>query len=249
LGNKNVIITGGTGGIGRILCKRFLESGYNVSFIYHNNSKMAYELEKLSSDKLTIRGFQCDVSIIEQVENVFAKIIGIYGNVDVLVNNAGASMDSLLMNMTSSMWDKSIFLNLNSVFYCTRQIVPLMMEQQSGSIINISSIMGSIGWAGLSHYSAAKAGVEAFTRSASVELGRFNIRVNSIAPGMLDTEMSRDARNKMGEKVKKLTPLRTYGTPDDVSELILFLASDKAKFITGENYFIRGGLGSGLSIS
>ena len=132
--------------------------------------------------------------------------------------------------------------------FAINNALPMLLENGSGNIINISSIMGSIGWAGLAHYSAAKAGLEALTRVASVELGRFSIRVNAISPGMLKTEMSKEAIDKKGNQVRKLTPLKTYGDVNDVSKLVMFLISDDAKFITGENYFVRGGLGAALSV-
>lgn len=249
LSKKNVIITGGTGDIGKNLCSSFVENGYNVYFIYHSDEITANSICNKYKDKAKVKSYRCDVSDYHDVESVFGRIISETNRVHVLVNNAGISLDSLIMDMSYETWNKVIEVDLNSVFYCSKQVIPLMLEQQFGSIVNISSIMGSIGWAGLSHYSAAKSGIEAFTRVAAVELGRSNIRVNSVSPGMIKSKMSKNAVDKFGRTVKKITPLKMYGDVSDVSNAVIFLASDKSAYITGENIYVRGGLGSGLSIT
>ena len=245
---KSAIVTGGSGGIGRSICTMLVDLNYDVYFTYLSNKKSAEKIEKLAKPNQIVKGIQCDISKFESVEECFAEIKKYTSKLDVLVNNAGASYDELLINMSSSLWDKSIALNLSGAFYCLNNALPMLLENGNGNIINISSIMGSIGWAGLAHYSAAKAGLEALTRTASVELGRFNIRVNAISPGMLETEMSKEAIDKKGKQIKKLTPLKKYGDVEDVAKLVIFLISDDDKFITGENYFVRGGLGAALSV-
>ena len=245
---KTAFVTGGSGGIGRSICRMLIESDYDVYFTYLSNKKSAVEVEKLGTNGQIVKGIQCDISQFENVVDCFSIIKNNTSKLDVLVNNAGASYDELLINMSNSIWDNSIALNLNGAFYCLNNALPMLLENGGGNIINISSIMGSIGWTGLAHYSAAKAGLEALTRTASVELGRFNIRVNSISPGMLKTEMSKEAIDKKENQIKKLTPLKKYGEVEDVAKLVMFLISDDAKFITGENYFVRGGLGAALSV-
>lgn len=245
---KTAVVTGGSGGIGRSICEMLIDADYDVYFTYLSNKNSAEEVEKLRAPHQIVKGIRCDVSEFESVVECFSIIKEHTSKLDVLINNAGASYDELLINMTNTLWDSSINLNLNGAFYCINNALPMLLENGSGNIINISSIMGSIGWAGLAHYSAAKAGLEALTRVASVELGRFSIRVNAISPGMLKTEMSKEAIDKKGNQVRKLTPLKTYGDVNDVSKLVMFLISDDAKFITGENYFVRGGLGAALSV-
>lgn len=247
---KTVVVTGGSGGIGKEICTMFCREGAKVFFTYLKNKEGAELFAKeLRDNGYEIQALQCDVSKSESVSKTFAEIFAGTEGVDILVNNAGISGDSLLINMTPQLWETVIGTNLNGAFYCMKEVIPYMLEKRWGCIINISSIMGSVGWPGLSHYAASKAGMDALSRAASTELGRFNITVNSIAPGLLMTEMSEDARGRLGEKVKKLTPLRKYGTPVEVAKLVNFLASEDARFITGEVYMIRGGLGSGLSIS
>lgn len=245
---KTAVVTGGSGGIGRSICEMLIDADYDVYFTYLSNKNSAEEVEKLRAPHQIVKGIRCDVSEFESVVECFSIIKEHTSKLDVLINNAGASYDELLINMTNTLWDSSINLNLNGAFYCINNALPMLLENGSGNIINISSIMGSIGWAGLAHYSAAKAGLEALTRVASVELGRFSIRVNAISPGMLKTEMSKEAIDKKGNQIRKLTPLKTYGDVNDVSKLVMFLISDDAKFITGENYFVRGGLGAALSV-
>lgn len=247
---KTVVVTGGSGGIGKEICTMFCQEGAKVFFTYLRNKEGAESfVTQLKNEGYEIEAIQCDVSKHPEVSKAFAEILSKTDVVDILINNAGVSCDSLLINMTPEIWQKVIGTNLNGAFYCTKEVIPGMMENRWGAIINISSVMGSVGWPGLSHYAASKAGIDALTRGCSTELGRFNITVNSIAPGLLLTDMSEDARGRIGDKVRKLTPLRRYGSPHDVAKLVNFLASEDARFITGEVYMIRGGLGSGLSIS
>lgn len=247
---KTVVVTGGSGGIGKEICTMFCQEGAKVFFTYLRNKQGAESFAKQLTERgYGIKAIQCDVSNHLEVSRAFADILSKTDGVDILINNAGISCDSLLVNMTPEIWENVIGTNLNGAFYCIREVIPYMMENRWGAIINISSVMGSVGWPGLSHYAASKAGIDALTRGCATELGRFNITVNSIAPGLLLTDMSEDARGRVGDKVRKLTPLRRYGSPQDVAKLVNFLASEDARFITGEVYMIRGGLGSGLTIS
>lgn len=240
---KYVLITGGTRGIGRGLVMAFSEAGYSVIFTYKSSTGNAQEMQEMARSKsLDVKGYQCDVTDMQSVqalsEILFSEDIIPMG----LINNAGITKDAALSRMTSEEWHSVIDVNLNAVFNVTRTFVPKMMELDSASIINISSISGHKGNPGQTNYSASKAALTGFTKSLSLELARFNMRVNTISPGYIDTEMLQTIPDDQRKKIKKSVPLRRIGTIDDVASLALFLMSEGASYITGQFILIDGGM-------
>ena len=189
-----------------------------------------------------MKGIKSDVSNYSECENVIDYINDNFNSIDILINNAGITRDNLLMRMTKKDFDKVIDTNLTSIFNMTKVVQKNFLKQRSGSIINISSIVGVRGNAGQSNYAASKAGVIGFTKSIALELGSRNIRCNAIAPGFIETEMTKDLKSEIIENWKKSIPLKKTGTVDDVANTVLFLASDMSKFITGQTISVCGGM-------
>lgn len=240
---QHVVITGGTRGIGKGLVMAFAQAGYSVIFTYKSSSASAQEIEEIAAAKsLDVKGYQCDVTDMGSVnglaETLFSDNIIPAG----LINNAGITKDAVLARMTSEEWHSVIDTNLNAVFNVTRTFVPKMMELDSASVINISSVSGHKGNPGQTNYSSSKAALKGLTKSLSLELARFNIRVNNISPGYIDTEMLQTIPEEQRKKIKKSVPLRRIGSIDDVASLALYLMSDDATYITGQSILIDGGL-------
>lgn len=240
---QHVVITGGTRGIGKGLVMAFAQAGYSVIFTYKSSSASAQEIEETAAAKsLDVKGYQCDVtdmgSVNRLAETLFSDSIIPVG----LINNAGITKDAVLARMTNEEWHSVIDTNLNAVFNVTRSFVPKMMELDSASVINISSVSGHKGNPGQTNYSSSKAALTGLTKSLSLELARFNIRVNTISPGYIDTEMLQTIPEEQSKKIKKSVPLRRMGTIDDVASLALYLMSDGASYITGQSILIDGGL-------
>lgn len=243
LEGKTALITGASRGIGRAIALTFADSGANIAFsdlAYDDNAK---ELESMLAEKgVKARAYASDASSFSDSENLVNEVVSEFGNIDILVNNAGITRDTLMMRMTEQMWDDVIRVNLKSAFNLTRAVQKFMLKQRSGSIINMSSIVGLGGNAGQANYAASKAGMIAFTKSVAQEIGPRNIRVNAIAPGFIETEMTA----KLSEDVKKewssKIPLRRAGQPEDVANLAVFLASDMSSYITGQVITVCGGM-------
>jgi len=243
LEGKVALITGANRGIGRAIALKFAEEGADIAFTdlaYDDNSK---SLESACS-KLGVRAkmYTSDASKFDETENVVKQIKEDLGSIDILVNNAGITKDTLLMRMTEEQWDMVINVNLKSVFNFTKAVQMQMLAKKSGSIINLSSVVGVAGNAGQSNYSASKAGIIGFTKSTAKELGSRNVRCNAIAPGFIVTEMT----DKLPEEVKqnwiKAIPLRRGGTPDDVADVALFLASDLSSYVSGQVINVCGAM-------
>ena len=243
LEGKVAIVTGAARGIGKAIALRLAQEGANIAFtdlvLDDNASLLEAELAALG---VKGKGFASNAAKFQDTNDVVNEIIKEFGRVDVLVNNAGITEDTLLMRMTEDQWDAVIAVNLKSVFNFTKAVQPIMLKQKSGSIINMSSVVGVSGNAGQSNYSASKAGIIGFTKSIAKELGSRNIRCNAIAPGFIITEMTgklpEEVRNEWASKI----PLRRGGTPEDVANTTLYLASDLSSYISGQVINVCGGM-------
>ncbi|HLP38523.1 3-oxoacyl-[acyl-carrier-protein] reductase [Lacibacter sp.] len=246
LEGKVAIVTGAARGIGEAIAIKFAEHGANVAFTFVSDSskEKATALEaKLLGMGVKAKAYQSNAGDFAACEAFVADVLKEFGTVDVCVNNAGISKDNLLLRMSVEQWDDVIKVNLNSVFYMTKQIIKPMMKARSGSIINMSSIIGEIGNAGQSSYAASKAGVIGFTKSVAKELGSRNIRCNAIAPGFVETDMTSYLKDgEAADKYKAGIPLGRFGTADDIANACLFLASDMGAYITGQTISVCGGL-------
>ncbi len=246
LENKVAIVTGAARGIGEAVALKFAEHGAQVAFTYVSDSSA--EKAKALEEKIALqggkaKGYKSNAGDVAQCEAFVNDVLKEFGNVDILVNNAGISKDNLLLRMSPEQWDEVIRVNLNSVFYMTKQVIKPMMKARSGSIINMSSIIGEMGNAGQSSYAASKAGIIGFTKSVAKELGSRNIRCNAIAPGFVETDMTSYLKEgDAGEKYKAGIPLGRFASATDIANSCLFLASDMGSYITGQTLSVCGGL-------
>jgi 3-oxoacyl-[acyl-carrier protein] reductase len=246
LEGKVAIVTGAARGIGEGIAIKFAEQGANIVFSYvsDNSAEKAAALEtKLNSLGVKARGYKSNAGDFTQCETFVNDVIKEFGTVDICVNNAGISKDNLLLRMTPEQWNEVIQVNLNSVFYMTKQVIRPMMKARSGSIINMSSIIGETGNAGQSSYAASKAGIIGFTKSVAKELGSRNIRCNAIAPGFVETDMTSYLKEgDAADKYKAGIPLGKFATAEDIANAALFLASGLSSYITGQTLSVCGGL-------
>jgi len=246
LDGKVAIITGAARGIGEGIALKFAEHGASVAFTYISDSsaeKAAALEEKLKGMGVKAKGYKSNAGDFAQCESFVADVLKEFGSVDICVNNAGISKDNLLLRMTPEQWNDVIQVNLNSVFYMTKQIIKPMMKARSGSIINMSSIIGEIGNAGQSSYAASKAGIIGFTKSVAKELGSRNIRCNAIAPGFVETDMTSYLKEgEAADKYKASIPMGRFASAEDIANVALFLASDMGSYITGQTISVCGGL-------
>ncbi len=243
LKGKVALITGATRGIGKGIAVKFAENGANVAFTYVSSETKAAELEKeLEAKGIKAKGYKSDAAKFESAEELITNIVADFGTVDVVVNNAGITRDTLLMRMTQEQWDEVIDTNLKSVFNVTKSVLKTLLKQRSGSIINLSSVVGVKGNAGQSNYSASKAGIIGFTKSMALEIGSRNIRCNVIAPGFIETEMTGALDEKVVNEWRNSIPLKRGGSPEDVANLALFLASDMSSYVTGQVVNVCGGM-------
>ncbi|WP_457677982.1 3-oxoacyl-[acyl-carrier-protein] reductase [Thermovibrio sp.] len=232
-----VLITGGTRGIGRAIAQRFKEVGARVYV-----TGTTEEGVKRAAEELGVNGFKMDVSNREEVKEVISKVIEREGKVDVLVNNAGITKDTLFLRMKEEDWDRVIEVNLNGVFNATREVVPYMVKRRKGVIINLSSVVGFTGNVGQVNYSATKSALIGFTKSLAKELGGRGIRVVNVAPGYITTDMTQKIPEKVKAELLKAIPLRREGEPKEVADVVLFLSSNMASYITGTTVHVNGGL-------
>ena len=246
LENKVAIVTGAARGIGEGIALKFAEHGAHVAFTYVSDSsasKAAALEEKLKGLGVKAKAWKSNAGDVTQCESFVAEVIKEFGTVDICVNNAGISKDNLLLRMTTDQWDDVIKVNLNSVFYMTKQVIKPMMKSRNGVIINMSSIIGEMGNAGQSSYAASKAGIIGFTKSVAKELGSRNIRCNAIAPGFVETDMTSYLKEgEAADKYKAGIPLGRFASAEDIANVALFLSSDMGSYITGQTISVCGGL-------
>lgn len=243
LQGKTVIITGASRGIGKGIAEVFAAHGANVAFTYSASAESAMALEnELNQLGIKAKGYQSDAADFAQAESFVNAVVEDFGSVDVLINNAGITKDNLLMRMSEEDFDKVIAVNLKSVFNMTKAIQKTFLKQRSGSIINMSSVVGVKGNAGQANYAASKAGVIGFTKSVALELGSRNIRCNAIAPGFIETEMTAKLNAEVVQGWRDSIPLKRGGTTQDVANACLFLASDMSAYVTGQVLNVDGGM-------
>lgn len=243
--SKTAIVTGSSRGIGRTIAKKLALSGYDVVINYLNSEaeakKLQMEIETKGGRAIAVKA---DVSSSDEAQYLIEKTVSTYGFIDVLVNNAGINHNQLALKISDEQWRKIISTNLDAAFYCSRAALRFMTRQKSGRIINISSVVGLTGNAGQAHYSAAKAGLIGLTKSLAKEYGKRGITVNAVAPGFIETDMTDDLSAEQKKKIVDGLAVNRIGKPEDVAELVNFLASDEALYITGQVIQIDGGLSS-----
>lgn len=238
-----VLVTGGNKGIGKAISTAFAANGDAVIINFNKSLDIAKTvLEELLPGNTTISIEQADVSDYMQVKRMINNIVEKYGKIDIVVNNAGIVRDGFLMLMSEKDWNDVISINLNGVFNCSKAVSEPMISQKSGVIINIASLSGITGLPGQVNYSAAKGGVIAFTKALSKELAPFNIRVNAVAPGVIETEIVDSLNEKIKNNFLNAIPMKRFGKPDEVASVVKFLASQDAAYITGETICVTGGL-------
>ncbi|HUM64200.1 MAG TPA: 3-oxoacyl-[acyl-carrier-protein] reductase [Chitinophagaceae bacterium] len=246
LDNKVAIITGAARGIGEAIALKFAEHGAHIAFTYvsDGSAEKAAALEgKLKALGVKAKSYKSNAGDFAQCEAFVNDVLKEFGTVDICVNNAGISKDNLLLRMNAEQWDEVIRVNLNSVFYMTKQVIKPMMKSRNGAIINMSSVIGEMGNAGQSSYAASKAGIIGFTKSVAKELGSRNIRCNAIAPGFVETDMTSYLKEgDAGEKYKAGIPLGRFASAEEIANSCLFLASDMGAYITGQTLSVCGGL-------
>lgn len=243
LEGKTAIITGASRGIGKGIAEVFAAHGANIAFTYSSSVEAAKALEtELGSLGVKAKGYQSDAADFDQAQQLVDDVLKEFGTIDVLINNAGITKDNLLMRISEADFDKVIEVNLKSVFNMTKAVQRTMLKQRGGSIINMSSVVGVKGNAGQTNYAASKAGILGFTKSVALELGSRNIRCNAIAPGFIETEMTGKLDEKTVEGWRDAIPLKRGGTPEDVANACLFLASDMSAYVTGQTLNVDGGM-------
>ena len=240
---KVVLVTGASRGIGRAIANQFAQAGANVAFTYLSSVEKGEALVKeLEAHGVKAKGYRSDASMFDAAEELVNSVIADFGQIHVLINNAGITRDGLLMRMTEEQWDEVIRVNLKSVFNLTKAVIKPMMKAKAGSIVNMTSIVGVKGNAGQANYAASKAGIIGFTKSVALELGSRNIRCNAIAPGFIETEMTGELNEATVEEWKKSIPLKRGGEAAEVANVCLFLGSDLSSYVTGQTIQVDGGL-------
>ena len=243
LENKTVIITGATRGIGKGVAQNLAKQGANIAFTYSASIDAAEALEsELQSYGVKAKGYQSNAAEFDAAQSLANEVLKEFGTIDVLINNAGITKDNLLMRISEVDFDTVIDINLKSVFNLTKAVIRPMMKQRAGSIIHMSSIVGIKGNAGQANYAASKAGIIGFSKSVALELGSRNIRSNVIAPGFIETEMTEKLPEDVVNEWRKSIPLKRGGTPEDIANACLFLASDMSSYITGQTLSVDGGM-------
>ena len=242
LQDKVAIVTGASRGIGAAIAQKFCEEGANVMLCSRSEASVAVVAEPLAEKGFNAKFVQADVSQKSDVEALVNLTLNEFSRIDILVNNAGITRDTLLMRMKDEDWDAVLHSNLTGTMYCARAVLRTMMRQKSGRIINVSSVIGLMGNAGQANYAASKAGIIGLTKSLAKEIGSRGITVNAIAPGFITTDMTADFSEADLERIRAMIPLAAFGTPEDVAELSLFLASDASRYITGQAIQVDGGM-------
>tara|TARA_B100000900_G_scaffold84253_1_gene68148 strand:+ start:25365 stop:26114 length:750 start_codon:yes stop_codon:yes gene_type:complete len=244
LKDKTILITGASRGIGLGILELFVQNkAKNILFTHISSEELANSIEeKYSNETTLVKGYRSDASDFEETKELIKDIMTNFDSIDVLVNNAGITKDNLILRMTDDDFQKVMKVNMSSVFNFTKNVIPIMLKQKFGSIINMSSVVGVKGNAGQANYSASKAAVNGFTKSIALEVGSRNIRCNAIAPGFIETEMTSSLDDKTVEEWRSNIPLRRGGVPSDVANTCLFLASDMSSYVTGQVINVCGGM-------
>ncbi len=243
LEGKVALITGASKGIGKAIAQKYAEQGAQVAFTYLSSVEKGQALEQeLQQAGGKVKGYRSDASNHEAAIELVTNVIKDFGRLDILVNNAGITKDGLLMRMSEEQWDRVIEVNLKSVFNLTKASMRQMMKQKSGSIVNITSVVGIRGNAGQANYSASKAGIIGFTKSVALELGSRNVRSNAVAPGFIETEMTGELDQKVVDEWKQGIPLKRAGATNEVADCVVFLGSDMSSYMTGQVLQVDGGM-------
>ncbi len=243
LEGKVALVTGGSRGIGEAIVRKFAEHGADVAFTYLSSEERAKTVEAaLKELGSNAKAYRSDASSYTQAEALIKNVLEDYGKVDILINNAGITRDTLMLRMTEEQWDKVIETNLKSVFNLTKHVLRSMLKNRAGSIINMSSVVGVFGNAGQANYAASKAGIFGFTKSIAKEVGSRNIRCNAIAPGFIETDMTDELDDKTKEAFLAGIPMKRLGQGSEVADACLFLASDMSKYISGQTLSVCGAL-------
>lgn len=243
LEGKIALVTGASRGIGRAIARQFAEEGAHVAFTYiHNKEKAEAVVAELEALGVKAQAYCCDASDFSATESLVKQVLADFGRIDILVNNAGKTADTLMMRMGETQWDEVIATNLKSVYNTIHACAPVMLKQRAGSIINMSSVVGLYGNAGQANYAASKAGIIGLTKSMAKELGSRGIRVNAIAPGFIETDMTAGLSDEMKDNTMKAIALRRLGKPEDVARCALFLASELSSYVTGQVLSCDGGM-------
>lgn len=242
LEGKTALITGGSRGIGKAIVEKYLAEGANVAFTYRSSSAKADAIvaEANAGDKL--KAYQSDASNYASSEELVKQVLADFGSVDILINNAGITKDTLMLRMGEEQWDQVMEVNLKSVFNLTKHLLKPMLKNRGGSIINMSSVVGVFGNAGQANYAASKAGIIGFTKSIAKEVGSRNIRCNAIAPGFIATEMTNELDEKTRDAYTASIPLKRFGTGEDVANACVFLGSDHSTYISGQVLSVCGAM-------
>ncbi|MFV8282087.1 3-oxoacyl-[acyl-carrier-protein] reductase [Christiangramia marina] len=243
LQGKNAIITGGSRGIGKGIAQVFAEHGANVAFTYNSSAQSAEDLAKeLEAKGVKAKAYQSNAASFEEAQKLIDDVNAEFGSIDIVINNAGITKDNLLMRMSEADFDKVIEVNLKSIFNMTKAVQRTMLKQRSGSIINMSSVVGVTGNAGQSNYAASKAGIIGFSKSMAQELGSRNIRTNVVAPGFIETEMTEKLDEKTVQGWRDSIPLKRGGKPEDIANTCVYLGSDLSSYVTGQVIHVDGGM-------
>ncbi|MEI2065163.1 3-oxoacyl-[acyl-carrier-protein] reductase [Staphylococcus aureus] len=240
---KNALVTGASRGIGRSIALQLAEEGFNVAVNYAGSKEKAEAVvEEIKAKGVDSFAIQANVADADEVKAMIKEVVSQFGSLDVLVNNAGITRDNLLMRMKEQEWDDVIDTNLKGVFNCIQKATPQMLRQRSGAIINLSSVVGAVGNPGQANYVATKAGVIGLTKSAARELASRGITVNAVAPGFIVSDMTDALSDELKEQMLTQIPLARFGQDTDIANTVAFLASDKAKYITGQTIHVNGGM-------
>ncbi len=246
LKDQVALVTGGSRGIGRAIVKAFVAEGAKVGFVYRGNQAAADSLvQEIIRESGTALALQGDVTDVEAAQRCVERVEKEWGRLDILVNNAGIIRDDLFVRLEPDAWQSVLQTNLGGTYNFCRAVAYTLMKQRHGRIINISSVAAEHVNLGQANYAASKGAINAFTRALAVELASRNVTVNAIAPGFVETDMSEAVRNKAGDLIKKLIPMRRLGRPEDVAKVAVFLASEESSYITGQVLTVDGGLSLG----
>ncbi len=242
--NRVAVITGGSKGIGRAIAFKFAEEKADIVIFHYDpdNSASEQTLKMLKEIGVNVRSFKVDVSNKEEVDSAFNEVFSEFKRIDVLINNAGITKDTLLVRMNEKDWDMVLDINLKGVYNCTHAVLRNMIKQKRGWIVNISSVVGQIGNVGQANYAASKAGIMGFTKSVAKEVAMRGIKVNAVAPGFIDTEMTAKIPEKVKDEFLKQIPMGRLGTPEEVAEVVYWLCSKSASYVTGQVIHVNGGM-------